>query len=242
MVKVFLDLHSLMAAAAAEFHYFDFAKLARALRARCGAELFYLAGDYGTRLTKLVVADLQEHVLGRQGVETDLYDPDGTRGGCSAMFAAEVFRDFRMQAAPDADTYIVVTADAAVLPTLAEMQAAGGDVRLLADRALMARVAGLPCVKDIDVTAHGRTLRDKLCIGELARALHWTEERMVLPTRMFLIRRLERYSHISRDRTSFFLNCLVGQGILSDEKQLGDDRVFFAIRVKDAAALEALAA
>jgi len=242
MVKAYLDLRSLLTVAEDRMTYFPFGKLVRDLREACGAECFYLVGDYGTRLTKLVVQDVQKHELGLKGIEVDTYDPVIERcadGG----FAKELVKNVRLS--DGCDSYIVVTADADAIPAIAAIQDTGVMIAMLMDHehpAYAEASATFPMVTAVDITAHGPTLRDRICLKEIKNYLQWADAHEILPTRIAIVRNLERYSHISRDRTTFFLNSLTWRGILLEERHVTSDRVFFAVRIRDVDALASLAA
>ena len=246
-IRAFIDVQSLLLAGEKRFHSLDFTGLCRELRQKHGVRTFYLIGNLHSRLTRLVLDDIQMHELQHEGIEVEPSDWYEDRTYSHTVLASELAR---AAFTPESklDGCIVVTANTAVLPMLVFLRTSGVSVELLLPQTHPnyeeIRVH-VPLIEDIDITLDGLHIIDKICLKEIHDILLWSDERSTAPMRITIVRQLQRYSKIQPSQTTFFLNALVYHGILREEKHEGegqDGETFFTVHIADESAFQQLLA
>ena len=160
----FIDIQSLLIMGERQFHICDFKKLCQELRRKHDVKTFYLIGNIRSRLTRLVLDDLQLHELHQEGIEVDAYNWYENRTYSPMFLATEIARKAFTPDTSDA-ACIVVTANTETLSMLTFLRTSGHSVELLLPKTHPASNEirlHVPLIDDIDISMEGPKIMDKI--------------------------------------------------------------------------------
>lgn len=247
MAKAYIDIQSVLLEYQRNFHYIDLSALCKELRDKHQAQQFFLVGNHtNNRMTKMLVEEAQVHELHHEGVLLDTFNEYDNRTYDETTLVTELSKDFFCQQELSENEYIIVTASTAILPMVYFMTQNAGNISLILPKTHQAYdevKKAFDVYEDIELSHDGPSVFDRICMKELRDMLLWAEQREMKPTRIFVINQLKKFSKIEPAMTNFFLNVLVYNGIIEEQKHEGegpDGKTFFSVHFKDVEAINKL--